>query len=159
MVRVNALVNSAWFSRLVVAFVPATAVAITLLSPPACYAANMPPTQSASIPERQVSPKVLALAKEWFHRFQTGNIDRSQLDATSNLELTAESIRQQEAALSALGKPVAFKFLGSAMIQDDKAYHFLITFTGPDRIVESIALDNSGKIAGIDFATYTPGTT
>ena len=103
-----------------------------------------------------VDPKVLALAKEWFHRFQTGNIDRSQLDASSNMELTAQDIREQEAALSALGKPAGFKFLGSDSIQGDRAYHFLITFAGPDRIVESIALNKWGKIAGIDFATYAP---
>jgi hypothetical protein len=106
-----------------------------------------------------VSPKIFALAKEWFHRFQTGNIDRSQLDAASNMELTAEAIRQQEAALSSLGKPVAFRYLGVDEVQGDKAYHFLITFNGPDRILESIALDESGKIAGIDFATYAPSTT
>jgi len=106
-----------------------------------------------------VGEKVLALAKEWFHRFQTGNIDRSQLDAASNIELTAEVIRQQEAALGALGKPTAFTYLGSDLVQGDKAYHFLVTFAGPDRIVESIALDDLGKIAGIDFATYTPSAT
>jgi hypothetical protein len=105
-----------------------------------------------------VDAKTLALARESFRRFQTGDIDRSQLDAASNLELTANAIRQQEAALSALGEPVAFKYLGSDVIQGDRAYHFLITFNGPDRIVESIAMDDSGKIAGIDFATYAPTT-
>lgn len=115
------------------------------------------PSQVAVAPT--VKPAILALAEEWFHRFQTGNIDRSQLDAASNMELTAEAIRQQEAALSSLGKPVAFRYLGVDEVQGDKAYHFLITFNGPDRILESIALDESGKIAGIDFATYAPSTT
>ena len=158
MAYVNAFVKLLKLVRLIVC-VPALALAVPVLMPVVCYAANVLPPQTVTTPVGTVSPKVLALAKEWFHRFQTGNIDRSQLNATSNLELTAKAIRQQEAALSSLGKPVAFKFLGSAMIQGDKAYHFLITFAGPDRIVESIALDNAGKIAGIDFATYVPGTT
>jgi hypothetical protein len=158
MLRMNAFLKLLKLSRLA-ACTPTAALAIAVLPPVGGYAANMPPLQSVSTSVGRVSPNVLALAKEWFHRFQTGNIDRAQLDAASNLGLTAEDIRHQEAVLSALGKPVAFKFMGSGIIQGDKAYRFLITFAGPDRIVESIALDSWGKIAGIDFATYAPGTT
>ncbi len=35
-----------------------------------------------------VQPFIIALAKEWFYRFQTGNVDRSQLDAVTSAELT-----------------------------------------------------------------------
>lgn len=32
--------------------------------------------------------RIVAIAREWFFQFQTGNIDRSQLDAVTNQELT-----------------------------------------------------------------------
>jgi hypothetical protein len=104
-----------------------------------------------------VDPKIGAAAKEWFHRFQTGNIDRSQLDAEVNRELTDASIKKEEATLKPFGEPTGFEFIGSQQIKGADGYVFLITFRA-GRIAEAIAFDKQGKIAGIDFQTFVPNS-
>jgi hypothetical protein len=73
------------------------------------------------------SQKLLALAKEWFHRLQTANIDRSQLNDTVNLQLTPELVRHEQAALMQYGKPIAFKFDRSGPIPGATGYNFIVT--------------------------------
>jgi hypothetical protein len=97
----------------------------------------------------------LALAKEWFHRFQTGDIDRSQLDQRINKELTQAMIRKEEATLKAYGTPLSFVYERSDPVDGATGYTFLLDFKS-GRIVEAIALHPDGKIAGIDFATFVP---
>jgi len=109
--------------------------------------------RSPPVPIPSADPHVLAIAKEWFFRFQRGDIDRSQLDMASNLQLTDAAIKQEEATLKAFGTPRGFRYLGSQPVQGDISYGFLILFDA-GRIVESIAFDGKGKIAGIDFQTY-----
>lgn len=63
---------------------------------------------------------------------------------------------QQEAAkLRPLGNPVTFVFLRSEPVHAVTGYAFLITFRAA-RVVEMIAFDTSGKIAGIDFQIFLP---
>ncbi len=102
-----------------------------------------------------VDPKITAKAKEWFFRFQTGNIDRSQFNAQTNMGLTDKMIRNERAILKPYGRPSSFAFLGSGPIAGLVGYHFLIQFRA-GRIVEAIAFDEWGKIAGLDFQTYVP---
>ena len=106
-------------------------------------------------PAGGVDPKVMTAAKEWFHRFQTGNIDRSQLNAECNGELTASLIKKEEATLKPFGEPTGFEFIGSQQIKGADGYVFLIAFHA-GRVAEAIAFDKQGKIAGIDFQTFVP---
>jgi hypothetical protein len=57
----------------------------------------------ASPSTRSVDPRVEALAKRWFFRFQTGDIDRSQLDQRVDKQLTSTMIKQEEKTLQAYG--------------------------------------------------------
>jgi hypothetical protein len=100
----------------------------------------------------------ISLAKEWFHRICDDNIDRSQLDATTNMELTVDMVRGESARLRAFGKPSSFKFLRSGSVGGSVGYAFMITFD-VGRIVELIAINADGKISGIDFQTYVPRST
>ena len=98
-------------------------------------------------------PHVVTRAKEWFRRFQTGDIDRSQLDDQVNSQLTT-AVRQRESAiLTSFGKPSSFTFLRSYPIEGRMGYDFLWQFAKA-RIVEKIAFDADGKIAGIDFELW-----
>lgn len=103
---------------------------------------------TASYP--RVDPRVVAKAKEWFHRFQIGDIDRSQLNLQVNEELTPKLISQEVAMLKPLGSPLAFVCFRSEPIRGAIGYDFAIAFKAA-RVAESIAFDNSGKIAGINF--------
>lgn len=101
----------------------------------------------------EVDARIEAKAKEWFYRFKTADIDRPQLDQNVNQELTAAMIVQESKTLSSFGSPTSFKFVRKYVIGDAIGYDFLWEFAR-GRIVEMIALDGNGKIAGIDFQTF-----
>lgn len=108
------------------------------------------PSPAAAV---DVTRTILPLAKEWFFRFQAGNVDRSKLDATTNGELTDAMIRHEAATLEAYGRPTAFVFLGTQQVQGLTGYVFGITFHAA-RVIEHIAFDADGKLAGIDFQPF-----
>lgn len=62
-------------------------------------------------------------------------------------------IVQESKTLSSFGSPRSFSFVRKYVIGDAIGYDFLWEFAG-GRIVEMIALDANGKIAGIDFQTF-----
>jgi hypothetical protein len=105
-----------------------------------------------------VNQKVLALAKEWLRRIQTASIDRSQLNDTVTLQLTPELVRHEQAALRPYGEPISFRFDSSGPIPGATGYNFIVTCTN-GTLVESIALDSKGKIAGFNFQRYSGGPT
>lgn len=129
------------------------AIVLSLSQP--CQAAVESPSPQATGFNRGVDPRIVAKAEEWFHRFQTGNIDRSQLDARVNAQLTDEMIQQEAATLSRFGSSSSFQFIRTYAISGETAYDFLLQFSA-GRIVEMIAFDADGKIAGIDFQTFVP---
>lgn len=100
-----------------------------------------------------VDPRIVAKAKEWFHRFKIGDIDRAQLDAQVNGQLTDDMIRQESTKLKSLGEPTNFSFLRTYMVGGAEGYDFLLQFKMA-RVIEMIAFDGDGKIAGIDFRVY-----
>jgi len=112
------------------------------------------PTARATNSPR-VDPRIEALAKQWLHRFTVGDIDRSQLTAENSTTITPGRIQQGMALLKPFGPPIGFEYLGSEPFQAATGYDFLITYKH-GQIVESIALDKWGKIAGINFQTYVP---
>ena len=105
--------------------------------------------------EPSALPKILALAKEWFLRFQSGNIDRSKLDVRTNEQLTDDMIRQESATLKPLGRPIRFIFFGSQRVQYATGYKFGVEFRAA-RVIESIAFDADGKIGGFNFQVFLP---
>lgn len=64
------------------------------------------PTLAAS--GQQAPPNVLSAAKDWFYRFQTGRVDRSQFNAEVNSELTEAMVRKEMTTLKRFGSPSAF---------------------------------------------------
>jgi hypothetical protein len=111
---------------------------------------SQPATAPTSLPP---NPGVIGEAKDWFHRFQAGQIDRSRLSGEVNAQLTDAMIRQEATILKAFGEPSSFTLLRTYPIKDVPAYDFLLQFNGA-RIIEVIALTNDDKLAGIDFAMF-----
>jgi hypothetical protein len=118
-----------------------------------CQAAVQSPNPQVTSLSQSIDPRIIARAKEWFHRFQAGHIDRSQLDANMNAELTSTMIEQETARLRQVGVPSSFRFIRTYAISGVVGYDFLLQFSAA-RIVEMIAFDPDGKIAGIDFMTF-----
>ena len=120
---------------------------------------------AAAAPASQPSEGPLALpiadshitskAKEWFRRFQTGEIDRSQLDAQVNTQLTDDMVRQETAALMPLGDPAGFTYVRTYAVGGALEYDFLLQFRAA-RAIELISFDNGGKIAGLGFQVFGP---
>ena len=104
---------------------------------------------------KEAPPRILALAKEWFQRCKSGHIDRTQLDVRVNRELTDEMVRKFSETLKPFGKPQKFVYFGSNKVQYAIGYNFLIEFKN-GRVIELIAFDPDGKIAGIDFHMFFP---
>lgn len=67
----------------------------------------------AATPSPAVDAKIVAAAKEWFHRFETGDIDRSQLNAEVNQQVTAEGVpegrRHAQGVRSTAQLPVSWR--------------------------------------------------
>jgi hypothetical protein len=96
------------------------------------------------------NPDITARAKDWLHRLQAGDIDRSQLDAAVNAAFTPDVVKQTSQQLAALGDPLSFAFLKQTVSGDVTAYVYQVTFKS-GAIDEIFALDKDGKIAGIRF--------
>lgn len=109
------------------------------------------PSPSLSASPGSVDAAILLRAKEWLHRLQTGDIDRSQLDAKVNAALTADVVKQTSAQFSPLGDPVTFTFLGKQPVGTGMtAYVYRVVFKSAT-LNEVFVLDKDGKISGIQF--------
>jgi hypothetical protein len=96
------------------------------------------------------NPGITARAKDWLHRVQTGDIDRSQLDATMDTAFTPDLVKQTSQQLAPLGDPLSFTFLKQSVSGDITSYVYQVTFKS-GAVNEIFALDKDGKIAGIRF--------
>lgn len=94
---------------------------------------------------------VAARAKEWLHRLQTGDIDRSQLTDAMNAALTPDVIKSLSSKFGPLGDPQSFTFAGQQLVQGDMtAYVYRVVFKST-MLTEVFVLDKDGKVAGIQF--------
>jgi hypothetical protein len=92
-------------------------------------------------------PAVTARAKEWLHRFETDDIDRSQLTATMSTLLTPELTAELQRQFAPLGVPQSLSYRGKVTSGTSTIYRYLATYpTGTFVIL--IGIDTSGKISG-----------
>jgi hypothetical protein len=113
-------------------------------------AAPIDPLADQSTSPPTADSQVTAKAREWFHRLQSGEIDRSQLDAQVNSQLTDGLIRQEADALTPLGDPSSFVYLRTYPMVQALEYDFLLQFKTA-QLVELISFDPGGKIEGLAF--------
>jgi hypothetical protein len=129
----------------------AVMIATAAMLSPAGAAASGIPISTSSV--QSVDPNVKAKAREWYHRFQMGNIDRSQLSRECNRGLTSQFALREMSLLKPLGKPIDFVFMNAEPVGGAMGYNFIVLLPR-GRVVESIAFEPSGKIAGINFQTF-----
>lgn len=137
------------------AFVIALATFTALASPNAAMAAPAAQPSEGPLSLPIADSLITSKAKEWFRRFQTGEIDRSQLDAQVNSQLTNDIVRHETAALMPLGDPASFTFVRTYAVGGALEYDFLLQFRAA-RVIELISFDNGGKIAGLGFQLFGP---
>jgi hypothetical protein len=127
------------------------AMATTVASPaPATSASPAAAPTASAAPAPTVAPEITARAKEWLRRFQTGNVDRTQLDTEMNTALTPDLVKQVSQQLAPLGDPVTFVISGAQTTQGITAYIYKVSFKSTS-IYEVFGLDKDGKLASIRF--------
>ena len=136
-------------------------VAISLIAPAVAYAQTTStaapssmPSPAASAPEATPAPgpsptaAITARAKDWLHRVQTGNVDRSQLSAKMNSAFTDAQVKQVASQTGAFGDPTSFAFVDSRIVQGVTVYQYRAVFKSITA-TWIFALDSDGKIAGM----------
>jgi hypothetical protein len=140
--------------------VAAQASATPSASPTA--ASTRPPAPApTSTAEPLVAPAaedraVTKRAREWFHRMQAGDVDRSQLDAGFNAALTDDLIKKTQAALTPLGEPAAFQFVKAQVVDNQIAYYYQLTSSSGNTFYWLFGLDPDGKISGFYLRVQLP---
>ena len=105
--------------------------------------------QSSPAPAPSATPDAIAAqAKAMLHQFQTGQVDRSLLDAQMNAAMTPDTLKKVQAQFAPLGDPLQFTFAGKQPVQgDNTAYVYRVTFKS-GAFNEVYALDKDGKVSG-----------
>jgi len=99
-------------------------------------------------PALEPDPKLTLRAKEWLRRFETGDIDRTQLDPEMNHALTGPVVAKTAAQLKPLGEPTDFTYLYQQKGPAGIGYSYQVTFKD-GTLVWFFAVDSSGKITGL----------
>lgn len=107
-------------------------------------------TASAQTSAPDPYPDITARAKDWLHRVQTGDVDRSQLDTTMNTAFTPDLVKELSTQLGPFGDPQSFTFFKQVVSGGVTAYVYRVSFAA-GAVNEVFALDKDGKIAGIQF--------
>jgi hypothetical protein len=120
--------------------------------------ASAEPMQPQTLPTPPTTPEpepaVERRAREWFHRVQTGDIDRSQLSPEANAALTPAIVDTFKTKLGPLGAPSSFALFRKEFVEDKAAYVYLAKF--PKSKVELdwvFALDKTGRVAGLRLSS------
>jgi hypothetical protein len=118
-------------------------------------AATPGPAASALALPTNEDPAVTKRAKDWFHRMEVGNVDRSQLSAQMNTALTDALVAQTAAQLGPLGEPTAFKYVKVYLVGDQLAYVYQVSVPSGS-FYWWFGLDAKGQITGFYVRTEVP---
>ncbi len=105
---------------------------------------------AASQPFVPENPAVTRRALDWVGRFQTTNIDRTQLSPVINEKLTPAVLAAMKRQLAPLGTPTGIAYGGARNIKGDYVYRYVVVFP-IGAIQEFMSIDATGKIAGVLF--------
>jgi|HubBroStandDraft_4_1064222.scaffolds.fasta_scaffold841883_1 hypothetical protein len=107
------------------------------------------PTPAVS-PAPPPSAALTARAKDWLHRLETADIDRSQLTDEMNTKLTPDLAKQVSGQVSSLGDPTDFAFVDVRTLQGNEVYRYRVTFKS-GALFWIFATDANGKVSGMQF--------
>jgi hypothetical protein len=101
------------------------------------------------------NPAITARVREWLGRFQSGDIDRSQLDPTMDAGLTPENVVAIQPQIGALGQPLRLVFTGSSPAPGNATVYVYDATFAAGRFRITMTLTGAGKISGY-FITPAP---
>ncbi len=91
---------------------------------------------------------ITARAKQWLHRLQSGDIDRSQLTKRMSDALTPTSVISLKQQLGGLGEPSSFIYKGKQLTSGETTYLYRLSFSALTATL-SLTIDPLGKISGM----------
>ncbi len=92
-------------------------------------------------------PRMTAIAKDWFHRLQSGTVDLSKLAPAFAQRLTPDFLSQIRESLAGAPDPTDWVYLGSHAVPGAVIYRYSITWAGATH-TWSVGVTPEGKIAG-----------
>lgn len=92
-------------------------------------------------------PAITARVRDWLNRFETGNIDRAQLDAKMNSLLTAQAIEDIKTQLGVLGAPQQLVYQGKTSAGGSTIYTYRAVFSATTFNL-LFGVNNAGKVSG-----------
>lgn len=117
------------------------------------YYPQAKPAKTTFSPAAGEDPNVTARAKEWLQRMQTGDVDRSQLDAQANSLLTADVVAQAKREFSPVGTPTSFQYAGKKQAQGYTTYEYRVVFK--DSVAKWLfVFGPDGKISGLRLTPW-----
>ncbi|HUY40804.1 MAG TPA: hypothetical protein VMV82_04470 [Candidatus Dormibacteraeota bacterium] len=136
--------------------------ALAIVTSPVQARRHAPPTPSPT-PVPPANPVVTQMARRQFVLWQAGRIDRTEYTASLSAQIDDAKVQQTSTDLGALGALLGLQYLGPVPIPGIPpgagVYLYKMNCSNGS-IYEQLALDASGKVAGIVFrdtlATPTP---
>jgi hypothetical protein len=116
-------------------------------------ATSAPGAPAVAATAAPVDQAMLATAKDWFHRLQTGDIDHSQLNDSANMSMDADSVKELTAQVAPLGAPSSFVQKAIGSLGGSTEYTYALAFKSGTKITFILLVDGDGKIAGISVQT------
>lgn len=143
-------------SRLMLSF-GAFALAASFLGMPVAQAAVPAPAASASpaavpSPTPTPDPAILKRAESLFAQLQKGTLDKSQLTAQMAAAMSDSVLAAAKAQVGPLGTPVTFEQQQLLTRGGMTVYVYLLAFGNAQTWNFVMALDASGKVAGLRAA-------
>ena len=109
------------------------------------------PPQSS---DAQAYDDVKAFALRWYAQMQAGQLDRTQLAAAYNAQLTDDAVRAMARNVNSYGaSPTSAEILHSRRIGDQRFYLVKLIYPRGDAASLLIGFDAQGKITGISFVS------
>lgn len=105
---------------------------------------------TAAHPAIAEDPAVTKRALEWVERFQSGEIDRSQLNESISAKLTPQELAAMKKELAPFGAPTGIGYGGARDEHSARVYRYVVVFP-VGAIQEFISIDRAGKIDGVLF--------
>ena len=92
-------------------------------------------------------PAITERVRDLLAQFESGTVDRTQLNATMNKRLTPQLLKVAATELAVLGVPQRLVFVGKTTIASGTLYTYRAVFSAATFNVQ-IGVDRSGKITG-----------
>ena len=129
-------------------------IALALFATPvAARAQSASPVPSPTAAPTADPEQVRQLAINIFHQVQNGHIQRSLFTDGANASLSDETVRELQQELASIGDPIPWLLNAKSIDGGITVYTFLLRTDTAGNLDEMIALDSSGKVAGINFSS------